>query len=537
MTVPLVDLARVVIYDRDAVTVRGTVAGIGLSWSQAKDTDGTVTFSVNAVEAALAADPGLLDDALGMVEMRLTAADPWVPVFPFVCQPGSGTIIGPAEAAARDAIPVAKGALWLTSEMLVLHEPGVINRRGTKDRFKGWMSPEYDDSAWIVPRNTARSTITAGLAKYGQPHGWADPGADWIDDPLASGSLFRSPPFTVTVAELYQVTASADEEYRLFLGEQLIIEEKAQETGYTKARVWEEVLPPGTYTLAAEMTSIDTAGGDGYDALSVSVCTVDAANRPVLPAVLNTGPDWLVKAVPLVGARPGLTVGQILGSFLDENVGWGIAAAGLLTRTFTDLLDSAGTPWPAGLERSWAVGTTLAQVIADLTLTADFDVAPDWTLNAYITQGQDRTATVALQPGTPARAADENLIGYTWAGDPLTATRALVLTQDGYTTVIDAALEAAHAPRAVYVESTQSVGVAAGIAVGQAVLDAQGRRTYTAHMIAVAGCVPFADFGIGDTITGLDAAGSPAPLQVVSISGAQDQDPPVLFTVELKETV
>lgn len=530
------DSAELRVYDRDGVTLRGTIVGGGLSWSHAKGVDTSdASLSANLLEDDMTA--ALLDDALGIVYVE-NALGVMIPVgTPYVLTPSSGTVIGSREGAAAEIVPVGKGALMLTAEWLVLHHGGVVKRRGGRDMYYGWMSPEFDSSAWETPEVATRAGLAADAPKKGEPRGWVDTAADWIYLPGSTLILFVAPVFTVATARLYRIAASADEEFKVYLNGELIMEESQQETGYTQMRVWNEVLAPGDYQLAVEMTTVNTEGGDGFDGLSLSVTTVDAKNRPNLPAVMNSGADWLVHGQLITAERPGLTVGQLLGILRAENIAWGVASASLLVPTFTDALDSDGVAWPDLKERSWPIGTTVAQVLSDLLPAADFDVSVDFDWHAYVEMGADLSATVQLRKGSTDQADDENVIEYRYQSTPITATRAVVLTEHGYAEVIDTGDEATIPARAVYLESSQSVGIGAGRRLAQDVIDEQSviHRTFTAQVRAVTGCVPHVDFSIADTIQGLNRTGGPKDLHVVSIAGAQGESAPVIFTLELAE--
>jgi hypothetical protein len=532
--------SEVRIFDRDGTTQRGTVAGLGLTYSTAKGADADdISFSVSRHEDDYS--PTLCDDALGIVWSDFGVLENMVAVAtPYVLTPNGGVIVGEQLETVQ---VVGKGALSLTAEWPVLHhwhEQGVIARLAPQTRTFGWPTPSFDDSSW--PTADAEDPDDTTFAKLGRPMGFGDGlAAWWVYRDASHGdsgalTLFRIGTFTVTDQRKYVIRSTADEEHKLYLNGHFIAEDTDQETGYTHFQEWPMVLAPGDYFLAAEMTTVDSVGGDGFDALRAFVATVGEDGEPDT-VVLSTDATTKVWRQAKGDPRPGLTVGDLLLIGQAEAQGWltpGIASADLLTPTFDAVNDSNGNPWPSGEERTWDVGAaSWGTVIADLGGVVDVWVTPDFGWHAA--PQRTEANSVQLVKGSAARAADESLISLTHEDTtPVRATRGIAQTNDGFAVYQDAAREAIVPARAAYVESSQAQSIGEGLRLAEQFVDENGtvQRTFPAEFRAVVGALPWVDFGWGWTIGGYDVAGEPLDVQVLSVA-AQEGDP-VKLTAQVR---
>ncbi len=537
--------ARVQVVSRANVS-RGVLAGKGLTWTHAKTLDGSsVSFDASPLEAAMVTDPAMLEDALAIVEVDLTGV--WTKVAtPYVLSPGSGTVVGLGEGGAREHSLTGVGALSLAGEWLVLHSGGQVNRRGPVDRYLGWQSTAFVDTGWATPTQVTAASLSITAAKYGEPEGWPliAASANWVyRDVNSEGSLtlFRFGSFTVSTARKYVIGFSCDEEAKVYLDGPgyggVIIESSEQETGYMIHNEWSGVLQPGTYSVAAEMTTVASAGGDGYDAARMYVATVDNKRVPNV-LVLSSGAGTKVWRQHKTALRPGFTTGDLVMKLRTENITWGIPSASLLVPDFSATTDSAAVAWPTGQERVWSVGTPVAQVLADLEVDATFDASTTFALRAWTTRGTDLSGTVALTLGADPATTAMNVEGYGWTSDPVTGTRAMVLTNDGFVEVIDAPAETAADARGMFLESGASGSIARGVAYGLDAIRQSGRvrRAYMADVIAVAGAIPEVSFTVADTVSAPNYQRTMIALQVMSVAGSNN-DAHVAFTVELAEKV
>ena len=230
-----------------------------MTWTHSKSIDGSaLSFTAPALDPAMVSNPSMLEDALAVVELDIGGV--WTAVgTPYVLSPGSGTAIGTAEGGAYEFQPSGVGAaVGLTQEWLVLHSGGVVNRRGPTERYIGWQSADFDDSAFSAVDEVDPATdLVITDAKYGEPFGWPDVAdtATWVykNAPGTGGlSLFRFGSFTVTTQQKYLLGFSCDEEAKVYLDGPgyggVILETSDQETGYTNKNMWGEVLAPAPTT-------------------------------------------------------------------------------------------------------------------------------------------------------------------------------------------------------------------------------------------------------------------------------------------------
>lgn len=547
-------LVRIKVLGPDAATVRGTLAGINAAGVHSKAWgESALSFTANALEAALASDPDLLEDAFAVVELDIGGV--WTPVgTPFLLAPGEGTVLGPSEGSAREHTPVAVGALkGLLDELIVLpnecddDSPTLRYACGIEgNRYLGWMSKGYtEDGTW----NTADVfTPGSGGAKFGQPENWdanASPAA-WVYR-NASGegglTLLRFGTFTLTQRTVVKFIASADEEMKVYLDGPnmggVIIDSTANETGYTEKHVWKKRLEPGTYRVSAEFTTVDSAGGDGNDSMRFA-CGPVGTDGEMSSTYLVSSSSTKVRRQPKNNPRPGMSLGEVIRHLLEDNSGLGCTGADILldSRTFGDLTDSAGQPWADGQEWVWPLGTSLSSVLADFSEDADFDLDPSFAFSAWNDRGT--TTASALVKGADPPTATMNVVEYGWTSEPTGPTRYLTLSQDGYDIHVGTDAELSTRPRFGFFESggSGSIGRAKSNAAAAIRQNGRIRRYYTARIMAVAGSVPFDDFTVCDTITALDKDGNTLALEVLSIGWAQpsENDPQsVLFTLELAE--
>lgn len=527
-------LARVHLYNRDGTTSRGVLSGAGLTATWSKSVDGSaVAFNANMAEAAMVSNPAMCEDALCVVELDVGGT--WTPWgTPFVLAPGVGTVIGTSEGAAWELSPVGVGAaVGLCGEWLVLHSGGVVNRRGPHDRYLGWQSASFVDTAWTDLFVVAPSSLSISAAKYKQPNTWpaVAAAADWVYSSLEL-NLIRVGSFTVSTQRKYVIGFTCDEEAKVYLDGPgwggIIMETSDQETGYVTETRWAEVLAPGTYFVSFEMTTINSAGGDGFDAgrLYVATCTNRGAAATVVLMTTSAakGYSQLKTAV-----RPGFTPAQVVEKLRAENSTWGIPSAALLSV-------AAGGTAPAGEERVWPVGTSVAQVLTDFDADVSWDVTLSYVLTAWAARGTDRHTTVALTPGAATPTSAMNIEGYGYTSDPVTGTRAVVLTNDGFVQVISTTAESAVAARGMYLESAASGSVAKGTAYALDAIAQSGRvrRAYHGDVIAVTGSIPGVSFGPCDLVTAPNYRKTATTMQVLSIT-LTNQATYAGFTVEVGE--
>lgn len=526
-----------------AGAIRGTVACESLSWTFGNGIDtADLSAVVSTSEAALAANPDLFDDALAEVLLDGTAVGT-----PFLITSDDLTLVGGDEEAAAEQVQVTgKSALMVLGEWQVTPGEGTWLRRSPSPVYLGWQHPDFDRTSWATATYVTRASIATTAPKYNQPDNWENALADWVYHSTGTGqlTLFYGGSFIVTDRRQYRIASTADEEHRVYLYGPgyggIVSDESKQETGYTHSRRFDRVLAPGTYHLFFEMTSENSVGGDGFDALSWYVGPVGTDDVVTTYSVHSGNAGIKVWRQEKDDPRPGLTVGKILTELREWNQAWmtpTTASCHITTFSFTATNDSAGTAWPSVAEQSWPPGTPVTQVLADLSDFADFDCRLDpadghLIVDAWVTKGSDLSGTVALVKGSSA--GNGNVITYRARRRLRTMTRASGLTEDGYFTKTDSTLETVVTPRSTYLESQQSSSVGEGRRLATRVITEDGdRESFEATFTAVSGAVPGVNFNWGDAVAALNRSGAATGMTVTRWGGTRSGEEEPVFTAEL----
>lgn len=545
--------ARVRILRRTDRAVLATFAGKGLRASSGKGLDRQVLdFTAHSGEPGY--DPALFDDTLAKVQVDLGAG--WVDYgIPYVLRNPSGTVRGDGEGAAKTVQARGVGALALLAELPVLQydlaafETATgkkVNRRGPKQIYFGWQHPAFNSASWAAVTVVTGASLADSAPKKGKPDPWGDSARNWIYHSTGTGglTLLVGGTFTVATARKYLCRASADEEFKVYLFGPgwggVFLESSAQETGFEDSNENSEVLQPGTYTWCAEMTTINSSGGDGFDAFIGFFATVGTNGNPA-NVVSRTDETWRAWRQDKDDPRPGLTFGHILRLQLQAAQAWMPGSTSeALTRTFTDVADSEAAAWVAGTERSYPFGVPLTTVIGQAADEIDALVDGAWGLGLWQDRGTDRSASIILSPGSTAASPQENIGGHTWQALSPTATRAIVDTEDGLVVHVatDEGLGAAKCtPRAAHLEAGDLNSVGEGRAFGTRHVSRNKHVNVTPSMdvLGVPGKVPGVNFDWGDTITGRGRYGAAKALRVGSWALRQGDAPPLWWTLEKDE--
>jgi hypothetical protein len=534
------------VFDRDASTLRGTIGAVGAQWSDPLGEVGDMTLAVPLVQAVMQADPTLLNDAIIKVATNLTGTSTMTNIRAYLSEGGTITRIDSGEDSSKSRDLQCPGVLAITRDWIVYPETG-IHARSKDQRTFGWMSKAsdrwFDESQWTGSiRGIKWKDVPSTADRYNRPKHWPDPNAMWVDAGNNKEKQYFRTELTVDNDTAVRILASADERMEVYLDSELIISSDAEEIGYTEMNHWRGILTAGTHTIGIKyikelfrLWTSDAWWADQHDTYDRMIFTC-ASVRPNgdIREILrhsSTSSNWLAIGLDDGDRPPAWSAGGIIGQLVREARDRGVDSAVRMSFGYTDTEDTDSVAWPDLHERSWAVGTDGLKVVTDLgEHDIDFDMLPDLTLNAYVNQGSDVSATVQIERGV-------NILSYRSTHIPILGTTLLGRTRNRWISRTDSSAEAAHDRRENWLELGHALSREQGRHHLDRALDdtARNRFTHTAEILAVTGCVPYADFHKGDTITAYDEWGAEAPMRVVSISGAVVDDGPVRWTLELEE--
>ena len=489
----------------------------GISCTEELQGDGSGYFRAPLLATALQANRDLLEGP-GFVRYAMVlqpGAEP-VEVAAAELVPTSGSLVG--EPGERELTSTAPGLRHLLEAAIVHGEGGAWDKTSEDARLFGWMSKRngywYDASDWSTP-------LSHGFRKLlSNGQGGQKITAD-LTPAVNDVYLFRSE-LTITSSTAVKIYWQADDEATLY------VDGEVADT-CTQANTTQSVLlgwtGGRTHTISAEV--LNTLGSEAGLVLMV-------VNQTTGRVIRRTGDaSWTTHKV-VGGVKPGWTVGAILRTLHAEanQTTQDVYALEHIIPDFDGVLDSNGDPWPEIDVQGFQVGVdTLGDVLRQLEeLGCDSRILPDGTWQAFVSQGEDQSATCWFQEGL-------NLLDLDYNGTPPTGTKAMVRTPGGWLTRTSTAGVAAYGKRYVAVTSSAAVTTAQGALLADRLLEetAFPRYTYTAVIRAVNGCVPWFDFGVGDLVTCPDRAGDMTAMRVLSITASTPDDAPgpVSFTVEL----
>ena len=279
-----------------------------------------------------------------------------------------------------------------------------------QDRMFNWTAPEgtYDSSGWgfAAPMMLADLAIIGGSADWpSQPTGEGFPvgsGAFFIwatgtSSAIApQGHCYFRKTFTAPTTGRYVIYILIDNFGDIYLDGQLI----AVVNGADAFRAVTFVpidMSAGDHTIAVHAAN---AAGPGINpgAVALAVYDADQNNEPI-SVVMVSDSTWKIVAYPPY--PPGMTPGQAIIVCLTEAQDRG--ALGMVSWSFTELVDSAGVPWPLVGDIATKTGTDVLTFIRELSGTyIDWWMSPgDFTLHAWVKDTRGAATTVALEAAAP----------------------------------------------------------------------------------------------------------------------------------------
>lgn len=315
-----------------------------------------------------------------------------------------------ADPGARESGRVARvsgrGSLAVLERARVYPELG-LGRVSPDTRYMNFASLDFDDTAWgNAVELKAQNDTDKTKPWYGAPKGWKDRAAKWVGPtggmtpPVTPGDIYLRGSFTIGTGEggEYRFMLSADDEFELYVdGNKVSAQKGVGLWGVTHTA--DLLLDEGTHLAAVKVTNLDRpVSATNVFGFIMSVYKLLGGGDTLGAVVSRSSTGTKMLAYP--AAAPGMTVGQILDIFLTEAQARGTLAG--LTWDFDAADDSDGTPWPAEIDVSFPVGTSLLEVVKHLVEehACDVSMAPDsLTLHAHVSKGSDLSATVEAEYG------------------------------------------------------------------------------------------------------------------------------------------
>lgn len=484
-----------------------TIPATGVRFSVGLGGEGFLSCDVDARAEPLASDDTLLDDCVIKVAVPLADSESAVEVAAYANRRRNGVVW---EGSGRKVRSITGAAsLWTAwAQDAILHpESNEIVRLTAQDRYFGWMSKVYDydndpDFTWGTPDSAGFQSDSDIGNRVGNPEGWpAELGdAEWLGPP-GGGTTVRGlyiADVTLDEPTAVEIYYSGDESAVVYFGGELVIQTTATETGFTETSTWKGFMPAGTHRVGIDATHVYTrSGGNGEDCVLLGLVSLDTEDN-IDEVLLVTNPTDFVAYRAADDDVPSLTPGEIALELYNQAQARGVDTWDAITATFTGPADSESTTWPEREERAWRLGyDTYLDMIEGLgDLGFDPEITPDLDFNAYVDRGTDVSATVVIEAGVNGAVVTEE-------GDAVSANYMPVETQQGWAIVQSSTSQAAYGRREAGLSMGNAPSVEQGRKVGAKVMAerlAIPVKQWTVEFYAVDGCVPFADFNLGDTI-------------------------------------
>jgi hypothetical protein len=517
------------IYSRVDDSYMGTVAAKNLNWSDDLGGGGGGGFTVSASDPFFKRFPYGLDDAIVRIAIPLGHGDEPTDVAIYPTSPTSGTYLDADGKVAHQISVTLLSPLYFFHDWVV-YPKGSISRADIDDRMFGWTDTFYDDSIspWHVCTHGNKFNSTMSWRKKHIPATWPDKKAYWIAGanpatpvPTGTADYFRTT-ITVTTRTTYRVHATADNFFTMYLNGSLFMASNQNKAGrwhYTYRK--DVTLDPGDYVFAASVKNGPyQKPANNVMAFICSIIVVD--NNGKLGAVKRRSDLTHWRVIRNTTPPRGMNAAGILLTLLHEADLRNVVSARRMNPTFDADIDSNGDDWEDVIDRTFPIATTHGdQIVEDLgDLAFDLDLRPNWDLNAYLVQSQDRTGDgVGIFVG-------RNLLNYSWSGYVLAETRMLVRTPAGWVQTIDAVAEGIYGRREGAIISGFSNNLEQGERAAKTRLEegSKPRQVFSAHVAPVEHLMPYVDFTKGDVIWGLDQNGEQAKVRILSIGASVADD-------------
>lgn len=440
-------------------------------------------------------------------------------------------------------------------DVMVKHETQPPRQDASETRSYSWTSKEgpwYDPAEWattIFSHGTWDSHITR--ARSGRtakpdykPNDWPDPNAEWIRATGGAEWQFFRRTYTAPAGGLLvKLFLTADEICAAAIDGDFVIKRDEYENGYESYSEYKTFLPEGEHQFAFMMRKKATPGGDGVDAMLVSLMSLKENGKP--DAVLfhsNDSAGWKChNGIPV----PGWNQAQIFRSWWSEardrhTQAWDSAQLIDIHPDFENDSDVNGAPWVIELSRTFRVGTKVPDGQAQLSEIGSFDVwveidntPANFKWKAALARGTDKSASIVLEPGRnlsswEVEEVDEIVNDATahYEGGWVEYQASGSITDYGHREIAISLNqvgddETAEIIASAHIERKKHARKRAGRADE---IERDEDRQPVAAIIAVQGATPFLDFGTGDWVKGPSGTGVHARQRLLSLSLAEDNE-------------
>lgn len=430
-----------------------------------------------------------------------------------------------------------RGVLAMIERALVFPE-GQVTGAMIRQRTFGFMAAAFDDSLWTnaieIQRQDAAGTY------QGAPDGWPDPLAFWIwsrgpvSGAMPTGTSYFRKQFSIAAATPVSILAAGDNEYRLWLDDDLIIDNlSAPYAGWHDPQRWDGALEAGDHILAVE--AINKPLRTGGNSMAAFICSVIATddNHALSTTILErTDSSWLADDYPV--DIPGMTPGQILRVLIEEAQARGVLAG--VTLGFDDALDSNSAAWTVAPYISVDIGTNYLNFAKTLMEQhIDMDMSPELVLLAYAkgTQGHDRTTGVGAVELIVGRDFEElTAQGDENGGNSHVANALLLRDQTGALVTREDAVSLLSRPRKEsYIELASAPNMAAAQLAADTMLVERAYPTVQMQGKVTEASGPYSFFFKGDLVLMPSMRGVPTETSVLAITVSEDEAGNAIYEV------
>lgn len=433
-----------------------------------------------------------------------------------------------------------RGSLALADFAPLFPELG-LGRISPETRFFNFASLDYDDSAWgNAVQLKQQSNPAAPWADA--PAEWPDPNAYWVGPtggatpPVAPGDIYLRGTYTVAAGQgsEYRFFITADDGFELYVDGNKIAGEQAAGL-WNATRYADVLLDAGSHLVAIKGINFDRpVAATNVFGVICTVMKLEDGGGTLGAVVARSSSGTKMLAYP--ATAPGMTPGQMIVTTFEEAYAAGFVR--MLTYNVDEVYDSDTVAWPAELDLSFQVGTSVLDIIRRLIAEDACDVWMDpahtnyFTMNAYAYKGADLSASLAITYG-------DNIGALAHDHTPPGPNTVLTRTAEGrYVEVSDSGAVASWGKRGTFLSLGAAPSDDAADRQAQAFLadvaDPADVITQVRVEPVTGGPVPYVDFTTGDTITAPGFDGTPGPFRVTGIHVSEDDAGNPIYDLDLE---